>query len=234
MINISAGSEIELHEINEATRLITECVDEDAEVIFGTVIDEDLGEYIKVTVLATGLKTREQIEQERQAKLKPKTEINRPKVIARPKPQPEETSIATQTIENTAKQMTQAKAEKRTETRQNISKRTESIRVEMEKKQAAEKAIRELAPPPFKKTARQPIESDETRTTRTESTNTNSRPALRPVTTRSKTQVDTAALEKELRKAREVAKSTPEEFTTPEEQRTSRAESLAMRLGRLK
>jgi len=55
MINITGGSNLKIHEVNEATTLIMEAAHEDAEIIFGTVIDESLKDQVKVTVIATGL-----------------------------------------------------------------------------------------------------------------------------------------------------------------------------------
>ncbi len=55
IINITGSSTLTTHETNEAVTLIMEAADEDAEIIFGTVIDDELGEQIKVTVIATGL-----------------------------------------------------------------------------------------------------------------------------------------------------------------------------------
>jgi len=55
IINITGGSTLTIHEVNEATSLIMEAAHEDAEIIFGTVIDESLKEQVKVTVIATGL-----------------------------------------------------------------------------------------------------------------------------------------------------------------------------------
>ena len=55
IINITGNSAMSMHETNEAVTLIMEAADEDAEIIFGTVIDEDLGDDIKITVIATGL-----------------------------------------------------------------------------------------------------------------------------------------------------------------------------------
>ncbi|MBN2707204.1 MAG: cell division protein FtsZ [Deltaproteobacteria bacterium] len=54
IINFSAGTEVTLHEISEAANLIHEEAHEDAEVIFGVVIDDALGENLRVTVIATG------------------------------------------------------------------------------------------------------------------------------------------------------------------------------------
>src|SRR5579885_79496 len=55
IINITGGSNLKIHEGNEATTLIMEAAHEDAEIIFGTVIDEALKDAVKVTVIATGL-----------------------------------------------------------------------------------------------------------------------------------------------------------------------------------
>lgn len=55
IINITGNSSLTMHETNEAVTLIMEAADEDAEIIFGTVIDEEMEEDIKVTVVATGL-----------------------------------------------------------------------------------------------------------------------------------------------------------------------------------
>ncbi len=55
IINITGSSNLSMHETNEAVTLIMEAADEDAEIIFGTVIDDSLGENVKVTVVATGL-----------------------------------------------------------------------------------------------------------------------------------------------------------------------------------
>jgi cell division protein FtsZ len=55
IINITGGSNLKIHEVNEATTLIMEAAHEDAEIIFGTVIDESLKDQVKVTVIATGL-----------------------------------------------------------------------------------------------------------------------------------------------------------------------------------
>lgn len=57
IINITGNSSLTMHETNQAVTLIMEAADEDAEIIFGTVIDDEMGENVKVTVIATGLQT---------------------------------------------------------------------------------------------------------------------------------------------------------------------------------
>ena len=55
IINITGSDTLSMHETNEAVTLIMEAADENAEIIFGTVIDNNLVDEIKVTVIATGL-----------------------------------------------------------------------------------------------------------------------------------------------------------------------------------
>lgn len=54
IINVTGGSDLSLYEVNEASQLITEAASEDAEVIFGAVIDPTLNDEVRVTVIATG------------------------------------------------------------------------------------------------------------------------------------------------------------------------------------
>lgn len=60
LLNITGGSDLGMLEVNEAAELIREAVDEDANIIFGAGIDDNLGDEIKITVIATGFsdKTR--------------------------------------------------------------------------------------------------------------------------------------------------------------------------------
>jgi cell division protein FtsZ len=54
LINVTGGPDITLHEIHAASTLIQEAADDDANIIFGSVIDESIEDEIKVTVIATG------------------------------------------------------------------------------------------------------------------------------------------------------------------------------------
>lgn len=54
IINVTGGSDLSLFEVNEAATLITEAAHEDAEIIFGAVIDDAIGDEVRVTVIATG------------------------------------------------------------------------------------------------------------------------------------------------------------------------------------
>lgn len=54
IINVTGGPDLSLYEVNEASTLITEAAHEDAEIIFGAVIDENFTDEVRVTVIATG------------------------------------------------------------------------------------------------------------------------------------------------------------------------------------
>ncbi len=54
LINITGGKDITLHEVTKASQLIHSKAHPEANIIFGTVIDEGLKEMVKVTVIATG------------------------------------------------------------------------------------------------------------------------------------------------------------------------------------
>jgi cell division protein FtsZ len=56
LINISGSSSLKLSEVNEASTLIQSAADEDANIIFGAVLDESMGEQVKITVIATGFR----------------------------------------------------------------------------------------------------------------------------------------------------------------------------------
>jgi cell division protein FtsZ len=55
LINITGGPDMTLHEVHEAAMLIREEAHEDANIIFGSVIQENLKDELRVTVIATGL-----------------------------------------------------------------------------------------------------------------------------------------------------------------------------------
>ncbi len=54
LINITGGLDLTLFEVNEASTIIREAADEDANIIFGAVIDESMRDEMKITVIATG------------------------------------------------------------------------------------------------------------------------------------------------------------------------------------
>src|SRR5213595_462671 len=54
LLNITGGSDIGLFEVNEAAEVVTSAADQNANVIFGAVIDDAMGDDVRVTVIATG------------------------------------------------------------------------------------------------------------------------------------------------------------------------------------
>ena len=58
LFNITGGKELSLFDVTEASNIITEAVDQNANIIFGAVIDENLNDEIRVTVIATGFEKK--------------------------------------------------------------------------------------------------------------------------------------------------------------------------------
>jgi cell division protein FtsZ len=54
LLNITGGPDIGLFEVNEAAEVVTSAADPNANIIFGAVIDEAMGDEVRVTVIATG------------------------------------------------------------------------------------------------------------------------------------------------------------------------------------
>jgi cell division protein FtsZ len=62
LINITGGKDLTLHEVTKASQLIHTLAHPEANIIFGTVIDEDLKDMVKVTVIATGFEGQQERE----------------------------------------------------------------------------------------------------------------------------------------------------------------------------
>jgi len=58
LLNISGGPDLKLYEVNEAAEIIKNASSSDANIIFGAVIDENMSDKIKVTIIATGFKDK--------------------------------------------------------------------------------------------------------------------------------------------------------------------------------
>ncbi len=54
LFNITSGKDLSMYEVEEAAKFITKSVDPDAKIIFGAVIDDEMDEEVKITVVATG------------------------------------------------------------------------------------------------------------------------------------------------------------------------------------
>jgi cell division protein FtsZ len=85
LINITGGGDLTLNEVNEAAEIITEGVDEQAQILFGAVIDETMVNKIQVTVIATGFSSSQEGAQ------LPAQEA-RPATVSTPKSEPEQSS----------------------------------------------------------------------------------------------------------------------------------------------
>ncbi len=59
LINITGSAALKLSEVNEASTIIQNAAHEDANIIFGAVQDEAMGDEVKITVIATGFKQQE-------------------------------------------------------------------------------------------------------------------------------------------------------------------------------
>ena len=60
LLNITGGPDLTLAEMNEACSLIAEAADPDANIIFGSVIDANAGDQVRITVIATGFQSHVQ------------------------------------------------------------------------------------------------------------------------------------------------------------------------------
>lgn len=61
LFTVTAGKNISMHEVNDAAKIITEQVDSDARIIFGAVIDEEMKDELRITVIATGFEKKDMI-----------------------------------------------------------------------------------------------------------------------------------------------------------------------------
>ena len=61
LFNVTGPRDLMLHELNQAAQVIADVVDSDAEIIFGTVVDETMGDEVKITVIATGFPDQDEM-----------------------------------------------------------------------------------------------------------------------------------------------------------------------------
>lgn len=54
LLSVAGGSDLGIMEVNEAATIVSEKADDDANIIFGTIIDDNLGDEVRVTIIATG------------------------------------------------------------------------------------------------------------------------------------------------------------------------------------
>jgi len=71
LINVTGGSEMTLFEVNEASTMVQTEAHEEANIIFGTVIDDNMDDELRVTVIATGFDVRGKAEESRKPPIVP-------------------------------------------------------------------------------------------------------------------------------------------------------------------
>lgn len=76
LFNITGGPDMGMYEIDEAAKTITEAADPDANIIFGSIVDDSMAGEIKITVIATGFD-----EETNDRRIKPPTRTERPAPI---------------------------------------------------------------------------------------------------------------------------------------------------------
>jgi len=81
LLSITGSNNLTLSEVHEAAKYITESTDAQAKIIFGAVIDEKMGERIKLTVVATGFEAKELPPQPREIKI---VKPNEPEISNQP------------------------------------------------------------------------------------------------------------------------------------------------------
>ena len=71
LFNIAGGKDLTMYEVDEAAKIISSAADQDANIIFGAVIKEDLSDSVRITVIATGFdETRSRIAQMRPSNMR--------------------------------------------------------------------------------------------------------------------------------------------------------------------
>ncbi|AHI56544.1 cell division protein FtsZ [Listeria ivanovii] len=81
LMNITGGSNLSLYEVQEAAEIVSSASDEDVNMIFGSVINDELKDELIVTVIATGFDEEKQAQQQAQANRRPNNQsiqVNRP------------------------------------------------------------------------------------------------------------------------------------------------------------
>lgn len=79
LINITGGRDMTLQEVNEALTLVHDAADPDAEIIFGSLIDDNIQDEVKITIIATGFVSRD-------AKVRQAAPVVQVPVVTRPSP----------------------------------------------------------------------------------------------------------------------------------------------------
>ena len=92
LLNITGGSELGLFEVNDAAEIVHSAADKNANIIFGAVLDESMGEEVRVTVIATGFDQASNRGRSRTARAEPSHRA--PRRDRSPKPLSADTKIS--------------------------------------------------------------------------------------------------------------------------------------------
>src|SRR5512147_1171190 len=95
LVNITGGANLSLREVDEAVSMAQSAADPDANIIFGSVVDESLGDEVRITVIATGFQGRDERSRAMARKVEPVELVREvaspraapPPVPAEPRPQ---------------------------------------------------------------------------------------------------------------------------------------------------
>ncbi|EAC5364435.1 cell division protein FtsZ [Listeria monocytogenes] len=98
LMNITGGSNLSLYEVQEAAEIVSSASDEDVNMIFGSVINDELKDELIVTVIATGFDEEKQAQQQAQANRRPNQsiQVNRPNYAVQDEQQNDYAQIAPQ------------------------------------------------------------------------------------------------------------------------------------------
>lgn len=79
LLNITGGPNLTLFEVNEAADQVKQAADPDANIIFGAVIDENMGDDIRITVIATGFDKYEEVKEQKKVEVEKEPEVSEPR-----------------------------------------------------------------------------------------------------------------------------------------------------------
>ena len=97
LINITGGRDMTLQEVNEALTLVHDAADGEAEIIFGSLIDENITDEVKITIIATGFAQREAMRAQRPLSVSVPVQLQsaRPSLVTSGTPAPVREEVAT-------------------------------------------------------------------------------------------------------------------------------------------
>ena len=101
LFTVTGGPNLGMYEVNEAARIITGTADPNARVIFGTVIDENMKDEVKITVIATGFGDQRKAKRVGAVAATPERRIEPTPPPRKPTPQPSMPIVRPKPVEQT-------------------------------------------------------------------------------------------------------------------------------------